>query len=169
MPDATPLVVFSDDWGRHPSSCQHLIRQILPQAKFIEIRRDGMDCCFSNFVHYFSRAHAASYGLREIGQLYRDYVRMMEHLRVAAPGMVHHLRYEDLLADPDGELRGALDYLGLPWQPEILDFHQSDRAVRTPSAEQVRRPLNRKGVGAWRPYEEWLDPLKESLGELANG
>jgi tetratricopeptide (TPR) repeat protein len=145
------------------------IRQILPQAKFIEIRRDGMDCCFSNFVHYFSRAHAASYGLREIGQLYRDYVRMMEHLRVAAPGMVHHLRYEDLLADPEGELRGALDYLGLPWQPEILDFHQSDRAVRTPSAEQVRRPLNRKGVGAWRPYEEWLDPLKESLGELANG
>lgn len=143
------------------------IRQILPQARFIEIRRDAMDCCFSNFVHYFSRAHAASFDLGDIGRFYVDYVRLMDHLDDAAPGMVHHVRYEALVEDPEPQLRGALAYLGLDWDEALLRFYESDRVVRTPSAEQVRRPLNKAGMGAWKPYAEWLGPLRDALGPLA--
>jgi tetratricopeptide (TPR) repeat protein len=144
------------------------IRRILPQARFIEIRRNAMDCCFSNFVHYFSRAHAASFDLGDIGRFYVDYVRLMDHLDAAAPGMVHHIRYEALVEDPEPQLRGALAYLGLEWDEALLRFYESDRVVRTPSAEQVRRPLNKAGIGTWRPYAEWLGPLREALGPLAD-
>jgi tetratricopeptide (TPR) repeat protein len=144
------------------------IRQILPQARFIDIRRNAMDCCFSNYTHYFSKAHASSFDLGDIGRFYVDYVRFMEHLDRVAPGLIHHVRYEELLEQPERILRGALDYLGLPWDEAVLRFHESKRTVRTPSAEQVRRPLNREGIGTWEPYAEWLGPLREALGPLAD-
>lgn len=143
------------------------IRRILPQAKFIDIRRSAMDCCFSNFTQSFSRAHAASFALRDIGQCYVDYVRLMEHLAKAAPGLVHLVHYERLIEQPETELRAIFGYLGLEWEHAPLNFHQLDRVVRTPSAEQVRRPLNREGVDAWLPYAQWLGPLRETLGPLA--
>jgi tetratricopeptide (TPR) repeat protein len=143
------------------------IRRILPQARFIDIRRDPMDCCFSNFTQSFSRAHAASFALRDIGQCYVDYVRLMAHLDRAAPNMVHHLRYDRLIEDAETELRAVLGYVGLSWDPSVLEFHKLGRVVRTPSSEQVRRPLNRDGVDIWKPYAEWLGPLREVLGPLA--
>lgn len=143
------------------------IRHILPQAKFIDIRRSAMDCCFSNFTQSFSRAHAASFALRDIGQCYVDYVRLMDRLAKAAPSLVHHVRYERLIEQPETELRAIFGYLGLAWEDAALNFHQLDRVVRTPSAEQVRRPLNREGVDAWLPYAQWLGPLREALGKLA--
>jgi hypothetical protein len=152
------------NWSNIP-----FIRRILPQAKFIDIRRSAMDCCFSNFSQSFSRAHAASFTLEDIGQCYVDYVRLMDHLEGIAPGMVHHVRYEQLIEDPEPELRAIFDYLGLEWDDAPLNFHQLDRVVRTPSAEQVRRPLNREGVGVWKHYEQWLGPLRDKLGPLADG
>lgn len=143
------------------------IRRILPQAKFLDIRRAPLDCCFSNFTQSFSRAHAASFRLADIGQCYVDYVRLMAHLDRVAPGMVHHIPYEALIEDAEAQLRPALAYLGLDWDPAVLDFHKLDRVVRTPSSEQVRRPLNRDGMEVWRPYSEWLGPLREKLGPLA--
>jgi len=143
------------------------IRRILPQAKFLDIRRDPMDCCFSNFSQSFSRAHASSFRLADIGQCYIDYVRMMAHLDRVAPAMVHHIDYEAMVADPEDQLRPTLAYLGLDWDPAVLEFHKLDRVVRTPSSEQVRRPLNRDGMEVWRPYAEWLGPLRETLGSLA--
>lgn len=143
------------------------IRRILPQAKFIEIRRSAMDCCFSNYIHYFSRAHASSFSLHDMGRAFIDYARMMDHIGSVAPQVMHFVRYEELIERPEPILKGALDYLGLPWNEDLLRFHESDRVVRTPSAEQVRRPLNRQGIGAWRPYEQWLGPLREVLGPLA--
>ena len=140
-----------------------LIRQILPNARIVDIRRDPLDCCFSNFTHSFSRAHASSFALEDIGRTYVDYVRFMDHLDRAAPGMVHHVRYEELIDAPERELRRLNDYLGLPWDKASLRFHESKRTVRTPSAEQVRRPLNREGMEAWKPYEQWLDPLISAL------
>ena len=144
------------------------IRQILPQARFIEIRRGAMDCCFSNYVHYFSRAHASSFSLHDLGCSFVDYVRLMDHIRSAAPGVMCHVRYEELVENPEPELRGVFEYLGLEWDEAALRFHESDRVVRTPSAEQVRRPLNKAGIGAWHPYAEWLGPLREALGPLAD-
>ena len=143
------------------------IRRILPQAKFLDIRRDAMDCCFSNFSQSFSRAHASSFRLTDIGQCYSDYVRLMAHLDRVAPTLVHHIDYDAMVADPEAELRPALAYLGLKWDPALLDFHKLDRVVRTPSSEQVRRPLNRDGMDVWKPYAEWLGPLRDTLGRLA--
>ena len=142
------------------------IRRILPNARFIDIRRDAMDCCFSNFTQSFSSAHASSFALRDIGQCYVDYVRMMTHLERIAPGLVHHVRYEELIERPEEQLRPLLDYVGVDWNPAVLEFHRLDRVIRTPSAEQVRRPINREGVGQWKAFEPWLGPLKEALGPV---
>lgn len=145
------------------------IRRILPQARFVDIRRPAMDCCFSNFSQSFTSAHASSFTLEHIGQCYSDYVRLMDHLDDVAPGMVHHVSYEKLVAGPRGQLEPLLAYLGLPWDDRVLEFHKLDRVVRTPSSEQVRRPLNRDGMEVWRPYSQWLGPLREALGPLADG
>lgn len=145
------------------------IRRILPQARFIDIRRPAMDCCFSNFSQSFTAAHASSFALKDIGQCYADYVRLMRHFDQAAPGMIHHVSYTALVEDPEPTLRPVLGYLGLDWDETIRSFHQLDRVVRTPSSEQVRRPLNRDGMEVWRPYAQWLDPLKQVLGDLAEG
>jgi tetratricopeptide (TPR) repeat protein len=142
------------------------IRHILPNAKIIDIRRDAISCCFANFSHSFTRAHASSFTLRDIGRAYVDYVRLMNHIDEAAPGLIHHVRYERLVENPEVELRAVLAYLGLEWDPALLRFYESRRTVRTPSSEQVRRPLNREGMGAWKPYAEWLGPLRAALGPL---
>ena len=144
------------------------IRRILPQARFIEIRRPAMDCCFSNYIHYFSRAHASSFSLDHIGRAYADYARMMDHIGTLAPETLYRVRYEELIERPEEILRGALHHLGLEWNEALLSFHESGRVVRTPSAEQVRRPLNREGIGTWVPYSKWLGPLREALGPLAD-
>lgn len=143
------------------------IRRILPQALFIDIRRPAMDCCFSNFTQSFTNAHASSFALEHIGQSYRDYVRLMDHFDRVEPGMIHHVSYEQLVANPRAQLEPVLAYLGLPWDDRLLEFHSLDRVVRTPSSEQVRRPLNRDGMAVWRPYSQWLDPLRKVLGDLA--
>ncbi len=151
------------NWSNIP-----FIRRILPQARFIDIRRSPMDCCFSNFTQSFSSAHASSFALADIGQCYVDYVRLMDHLERVAPGMIHPLRYERLVEDAEAQVRGVLDYLGVEWDPAILEFHRLKRVVRTPSSEQVRRPLNRDGMDVWRPYAQWLGPLRDVLGPLAD-
>lgn len=145
------------------------IRRILPQARFIDIRRPAMDCCFSNFSLSFTRAHASSFALEDVGQCYVDYVRLMRHFDRVAPGLIHHISYSALVDDPRPEIAAALEYLGLPWDDAVLEFHKLDRVVRTPSSEQVRRPINRDGMEVWRPYSRWLDPLREVLGDLAEG
>ena len=94
--------------------------------------------------------------------------RLMDHLDKVAPGLVHRVSYERLIEEPEAELRAIFAYLGVEWDEAALNFHQLDRVVRTPSAEQVRRPLNREGVDAWKPYEQWLGPLRDVLGPLAN-
>lgn len=91
----------------------------------------------------------------------------MTHLDRVAPGLVHHIDYAAMVDNPEPHLRGALTHLGLEWDSRVLEFHKLDRVVRTPSSEQVRRPLNRDGMEVWRPYAEWLGPLRETLGSLA--
>lgn len=144
------------------------IKRILPQARIIDIRRPPMDCCFSNFSQSFSTAHASSFDLEDIGQCYVDYVRYMNHLENVAPGMVHHIAYTRLVENAESELKAALAYLDLEWDPSVLEFHKLDRVVRTPSSEQVRRPINRDGIDTWKPYAEWLEPLRTTLGSLAD-
>ena len=143
-----------------------LIHLILPKAKIIDVRRHPLGCCFSNFTLYFNRTTNFASGLEDIGGYYRAYVRMMDHFDRILPGRVHRVLYEDLVGDLEGEVRKLLDHLGLPFDEACLRFYENPRAVHTPSAQQVRRPINRGGLEHWRNYEPWLGPLKESLGPV---
>lgn len=142
------------------------IRLILPNAKIIDARRHPLDCCFSNFRQHFAKGQAFSYGLTDVGTYYRDYVRLMAHIDAVQPGRVHRVIHETLLDDPEAEVRALLAWLEQPFEEACMRFHANARAVRTASSEQVRRPINRDGVGQWQPYEKWLGPLKDALGPL---
>ena len=149
-----------------PNNFRHigLIHLILPNAKIIDARRDPMDCCFSGFKQLFAEGQEFTYGLTEVGRYYSDYVGLMEHWDNVLPGKVLRVQHEDVLDDLEGQTRRMLDYLGLPFEEACLEFHKTDRAVRTASSEQVRQPINRKGQGAWKPFEPWLHDLKTALG-----
>ena len=149
-----------------PNNWAHvgLIRLILPNARIIDARRDPMSCGFSNFKQHFARGQGFAYDLADIGTYYSDYLRLMRHIDIVQPGLVHRVIHEDLVDDPEGEVRRLLEYLELPFDPACLAFHENKRAVRTASSEQVRRPISRDGLDQWRPFEGWLGPLKDALG-----
>ncbi|MGA0600322.1 sulfotransferase [Caulobacter sp. KR2-114] len=149
-----------------PNNFQHvgLISLILPGAKIIDVRRHPMASCFSAFKQHFAEGHDFSYDLTDVGRYYRDYVDLMAHFDRVAPGRVHRVIYEDLVEDTEGQIRRLLDYCGLPFEPGCLTFYENDRAVRTVSSEQVRRPIFREGLEQWKRYEPWLEPLKAALG-----
>lgn len=141
-----------------------LIRAALPNAHVIDARRHPMACGFSNFKQNYATGLGFSYDLRWIGAFYRDYWRFMQHFEQVQPGVVCRMINEQLIEQPEAEVRRMIDHLGLPFDPACLEFHKTDRAIRTPSAEQVRRPINRAGVDVWRDYEPWLGGLKQALG-----
>lgn len=152
-----------------PNNWQHiaLIHTILPNAKIIDARRHPLDCCFSNFKQHFARGQPFTYGLGDVGEYYVDYVRYLERIDTVLPGRVCRVIHEELVENPEAEVRRLLDYLGVPFEAACLNFWQNERAVQTPSAEQVRRPINRDGMDRWRHYDEWLGPLHEALGAYA--
>ncbi|MEM7701168.1 MAG: sulfotransferase [Pseudomonadota bacterium] len=151
-----------------PNNFRHigLIHLILPNAKIIDARRAPMDCCFSGFKQLFAEGQEFTYGLTEVGRYYSDYVALMEHWDAVLPGKVLRVQHEDVLDDQEGQTRRMLDFLELPFEESTLQFHKTDRAVRTASSEQVREPINRKGQGAWKPFEPYLDDLMTALGDL---
>ena len=151
-----------------PNNWAHvgLIRLILPKAKIIDARRHPLACGFSNFKQHFARGQGFAYDLADIGTYYADYVTLMRHIDAVQPGLVHRVIHEDLVDDTEAEVRRLLDYLGLPFDPACLAFHENKRAVRTASSEQVRRPISRDGLDQWRAFDAWLGPLKASLGAI---
>ena len=140
------------------------IRLILPNARIIDARRSPLDCCFSNFKQYFARGQAFSYDLEDLGLYYRDYVEALAHFDGVLGGQIHRVVHERLIEQPEAEIRRLLDGLGLPFEADCLRFHENERAVRTASAAQVRRPISRAGIGQWRPFKPWLGPLEDALG-----
>lgn len=141
------------------------IRLILPNARIIDARRNPLACGFSNFKQNYATGVSFSYSQEAIGRFYADYLRLMNHFDQVLPGAVHHVTNERLIDEPEAETRRLLDYVGVPFDPACLEPHRNTRAIHTPSAEQVRRPINRDGVDYWRRYEPWLGPLKRALGE----
>ncbi|MFC3098967.1 tetratricopeptide repeat-containing sulfotransferase family protein [Alteraurantiacibacter palmitatis] len=141
-----------------------LIRLILPKAKIIDARRHPLACCFSNFKQHFARGQAFSYDLAELGGYCLGYTQAMAHFDAVQPGAVHRVFYEAVVDDLEGEVRRLLGFLGLPFEEACLNYHASERAVRTASSEQVRQPIFREGLNQWRHYQEWLGPLKAALG-----
>ena len=150
-----------------PNNFRHigLIHLILPNAKIIDARRHPMACGFSGYKQLFAEGQEFTYDLADMGQYYRDYVELMDHWDEALPGKVLRVQYEDVVGDLETEVRRILDHCGLEFEPGCLSFHRTDRAVRTPSSEQVRRPIFTSGLDYWRNYERWLDPLRDALGD----
>ena len=143
-----------------------LIRLILPHAKIIDARRHPMACCFSAYKQNFAQGQRYSYSLEHLARYYRDYVDLMAHFDQVAPGAVHRVFYEDLVNDTAGEIRRLLTFCDLAFEPATLSFYENDRAVRTASSQQVRKPIFREGLDQWRHYESWLEPLRHSLGDV---
>jgi tetratricopeptide (TPR) repeat protein len=151
-----------------PNNFQHvgLIQMILPQAKIIDARRHPMASCFSGFTQLFASGQSFTYGQANIGRYYRDYVELMDHWDEVLPGKVLLARYEETVADTESQVRRILEHCGLPFEQACLEFHKTERAVRTASSEQVRQPIYSEGLEHWRNFEPWLDELKLSLGPV---
>lgn len=151
-----------------PNNWTHvgLIQLILPNARIVDARRHPLGCGFSGFKQHFARGQGFTYDLTDVGLYYRDYVTLMEHFADVAPGRIHRVIYERMVADPETETRALLDSCGLPFEDACLRFYETDRAVRTASSEQVRRPIFTDAADHWRNYEPWLGPLKAALGPV---
>ena len=150
-----------------PNNFRHLglIKLMLPNAKIIDARRHPMACCFSAWKQLFAEGQEFSYDLTDIGRYYADYVRLMDHWDEVLPGFVLRVSHEDVVDDLEGQVRRMLEFCGLPFEEACLEFHQTERDVRTPSSEQVRQPIYRGGLEVWRNFAPRLLPLKDALGK----
>jgi tetratricopeptide (TPR) repeat protein len=150
-----------------PNNFSHvgLIHSMLPNAIVIDVRRHPMDSCFSTYKQHFAEGQSFSYDLDDLGRYYRCYLSLMDHWDRVLPGKVLHLRYEDLVRDPESNIRRLLTHCGLEFEPACLAFHETKRPVRTASAEQVRQPLYASGVGYWKNFQSQLEPLRLALGD----
>jgi hypothetical protein len=157
---------------KNPNNFAHIgwLQLILPNAKVIDARRHPLDSCFGSYKQLFAQGQAFSYDLVELGEYYLQYQRLMNHWDEVLPGKVLHVRYEDIVEDLEREVRRILEHCELPWQEGCLRFHETERAVKTASSEQVRQPIYSSSVNLWRNYEPWLgeliDILEPELSEL---
>jgi predicted Zn-dependent protease len=150
-----------------PNNFRHigLIHLALPNAKIIDARREPMACCFSNLKQLFAQGQEFTYSAEDVARYYRSYLELMAHWDETLPGRVLRVQHEDVVADLEGSVRRMLDYCGLPFEADCVAFHKTERAVRTPSSEQVRQPIFRDSLEQWKAYEPWLAPLKDALGD----
>ena len=151
-----------------PNNFRHvgLIHLMLPNAKIIDARREPMACCFSNFKQLFASGQEFTYSLEDIAYYYRTYVELMDHWDAVLPGRVLRIQHEDVVNNLESNVRRILDYCELPFESACVEFHKTQRSVRTASSEQVRQPIFRDGLDQWRNFEPWLNPLKAHLGNL---
>lgn len=151
-----------------PNNFRHigLIKLMLPNAKIIDARRHPLGCCFSGYKQLFAEGQAFSYDLADAGTYFRDYESLMDFWQTAFPEQILHVQYEDVVNDFETQVRRILNYCGLPFEEACLSFYKTERAVRTPSSEQVRQPIYRGGIDQWKNFEPYLDPLKEALGPV---
>jgi tetratricopeptide (TPR) repeat protein len=158
-----PYVIDKRPWNWQDAPFIHLM---LPQARFIDIRRAPMAAGFAMFKQLLPVDAAFTFDLYHLGHYYRHYCQYMDYLETVMPGRILRVSYETLVDDTEAQIRRMLDYCGLPFEEQCLRFWETDRAVLTPSAEQVRRPIFRDALQQWKNYEPWLGPLKEGLGNL---
>lgn len=180
---------FLSAWGaeyiaelrKHDASAKHitdkmpanffmvgLIHVMLPNAKIIHVNRNPVDTCVSCFTHLFKQKQEHTYDLAELGRYYRDYGRLMQHWRDVLPGDAFlDVQYEDIVADKEKEARRMLEFCDLEWDAACLDFHKTERTVRTASVTQVRQPIYTSSIERWRKYENHLGPLLEALEEFS--
>ena len=154
--------MFTD---KMPNNFRHiaLIHLIMPNAKIIDARRYPLDCCFSMFKQLFAQGQEFTYGLEEAGSYYNSYVKLMNHWDNVLPNKILRVNNEDVIDNLEGQVRRILNFLELPFEDACVSFHKTERSVRTASSEQVRQPINKKGMGRWKPYAKHLKPLINSI------
>lgn len=143
-----------------------LIRLALPNAKIIDARRHPLDSCFGSYKQLFASGQQFTYDLTEVGEYYLQYRRLVDHFQQLMPGFVLDVHYEQVVADLETQVRRILEFCNLPFEPECLRFHETERAVKTASSEQVRRPIYASSVNLWRNYEHHLGELIDVLRPL---
>jgi tetratricopeptide (TPR) repeat protein len=142
-----------------------LIHLLYPKAKFINTLRDPVDTCLSGFTKLFKDDMPHSYDLGELGRYYGKYHELMEHwLKVLPEGTIQTVQYEDMVANTEKQAKTLIEFLGLKWDPKCLDFHKSDRPVKTASVAQVRKPIYKTAVQRWKKYGDGLQPLVDAIG-----
>jgi hypothetical protein len=154
-----------------PNNFMHigLIHLMFPNAKVIDARRHPMACCFSGFKQLFADGQEFTYGIDDIVRYYKCYVSLMTHWDEVLPGKVLRVHYEHVVDDAESQVRRILEFLDVPFEEACLSFYQTDRSVRTPSSEQVRQPIYRRGLEYWRNFEPYLDVMKTGLAhEIAD-
>ncbi|WFP78682.1 tetratricopeptide repeat-containing sulfotransferase family protein [Mesorhizobium sp. WSM4906] len=140
------------------------LHMMLPKAKIVHCARDAAATCLSIFkVHFRGDSHRYGYDLGELADFHNLYVDIMAHWHKVLPGVVHDVRYEDFVADQEGQTRALMAHLGLPWDDKVLSFHETDRPVRTASAAQVRQPMYQGSIDLWKRYGDRLKPLLDKL------
>jgi tetratricopeptide (TPR) repeat protein len=152
---------------KNPNNFRHigLIHLILPNARIIDARREKMACCFSNFKQLFASGQEFTYNLEDIARYYTNYVALMDHWDSVLPGKILRVQHEDVVTDLDASVRRLLDFCALPFEPQCLEFHKTERSVRTASSEQVRRPIYTEGLDQWQRFSPYLGPLKQALSQ----
>jgi len=150
-----------------PNNFRHigLIHLMFPNAKIIDARREPMACCFGIYKQLFARGQEFAYSIPDIARYYRTYLELMEHWDRVLPGRVLRVYHEDVVDDLEAGVRRILEHSELAFEPACLEFHRTQRSVRTASSEQVRQPIFREGLDQWRRFEPWLAPLREALGD----
>jgi tetratricopeptide (TPR) repeat protein len=153
-----------------PNNFRHLglIHLMLPNARIIDARREPMACCFSNLKQLFAGGQEFTYSIDDIARYYRTYLELMRHWDRVLPGQILRIHHEDVVDDLEGNVRRILDFCGLEFEPQCVEFHKTERSVRTASSEQVRQPIFREGLDQWKHFEPWLEPLKHALGDALN-
>jgi tetratricopeptide (TPR) repeat protein len=159
-----PVPFFID---KMPNNFRHLglIRLMLPRAKVIDARREPIACCFSNLKQLYARGQEFTYSVDDIARYYRTYLELMKHWDQVLPGWILRVHHEDVVDDLEGSVRRLLEFCGLEFEPQCIEFHKTARSVRTASSEQVRQPIYREGLDQWKNFEPWLEPLKLALGD----
>ena len=141
-----------------------LIAKILPGAHIINTYRNPMDCCLSNYTHLFLHTIQYAYDLGELGRYYNRYQTLMQHWHSVLPkGVLLDIQYEDVVDDLEQEARKIIDFVGLEWQENCLNFHKNKSRVKTASAAQVRKIIYKSSIEKWLVFEKHLSPLKDAL------
>lgn len=136
-----------------------ILKIAIPNARIIDARRHPLDSCFGSFKQLFASGQPFSYDMTELGEYYLQYRRLMDHWHDVMPGFVLEVHYESVVLDLESQVRQLLDFCGLPFEDACLRFHETARAVKTASSQQVRRPIYQSSVNLWRNYESHLDGL----------
>lgn len=140
-----------------------LLAGLLPKAKIIHCMRHPLDTCLSIYQHPLSKAHSYAHDFDNLATYYLNYRRLMDHWHSLLPGSVYDMVYETTVAELEPSVRALLAHCELPYDEACLEFHRTNRVIKTPSASQVRKPIYSTSVHRWRRYAEQLRPLRDAL------